>query len=69
MTLGVLLGGIIPVKGFTLMLFVAAGFFCQPLFQQELSVGDAVEFSLLSLVFLILVVLYLALTKLERRAS
>lgn len=67
--LGVLLGGVIPVKGFTLMLSVASGVFCQPLFQQELKVGDAVEFSLLSLVFLILVVFYLALTKLERRPS
>ena len=69
MTLGVLLGGIIPVKGFTLMLSVAAGVFCQPLFQQELTVGDAVEFSVLSLVFLILAVFYLTLTKLERRPS
>jgi hypothetical protein len=66
-TLGFLLGGIIPMKGFTLMLSVASGFFCQPLFQQKMSVGDAAEFSILSLVFLLLVVFYFARTKAERR--
>jgi hypothetical protein len=66
-TLGFLLGGIIPMKGFTLMLSVASGLFCQPLFQQKMNVGDAAEFSILSLVFLLLVVFYLARTKVERR--
>ena len=65
--LGFALGGAISIKGFTLMLSVAAGFFCQPLFQQNMSVSDAVEFSALTAVFLVLSVFYFAYTKAERR--
>jgi hypothetical protein len=65
--LGYVLGGIISMKGFTLMLSVASGSFFQWLFQHKISVGDAVEFSSLSFVFLLLVVFYLDQTKVERR--
>lgn len=68
-TLGYVLGGVIPVKGFTLMASVAAGFYCEPLFQRRLSVGDAAEFTILALVFLLLVVVYFANARFEPRAA
>lgn len=67
MTLGYVLGGVLSIKGFTLMLSVASGFLCQPLFHQTMSLGDVIEFSVLSFVFLVLSVFYFTLTKIERR--
>jgi hypothetical protein len=66
--LGFLLGGILPIKGFTLMLSVAAGFFCQPLFHQEMIVaGGAVLFSVLTAAFLLLSIAYFVFTKIEKK--
>ncbi len=65
--LGMLLGGILSIKGFTLMMSVALGFICQPLFLQSMDVRKAMVFSTLSFVFLALSVLYFALAKTKSR--
>lgn len=65
-TLGYLLGGILSIKGFTLMLSVALGNYFQPLFHQEMIVGGAggaVLFSIVALVFLVLSIFYFIYTK------
>lgn len=61
--LGLILGGILTIKGFTLMLSVALGFFCRPFFHQNMDVGNAILFSIITLVFLILSILYFIYTK------
>ncbi len=65
--LGFVLGGVIQILGFVLMSSVTAGFLCQPLFQQKTSFGDLVQFSIITLVFLILSALYFLRTQTERR--
>ena len=62
-TLGVLLGGMMSIKGFTLMLSVALGFICQPFFHQNWNSGNVALFSVLSFVFLVLSVFYFIYTK------
>jgi hypothetical protein len=65
-TLGYLLGGILSIKGFTLMLSVALGNYFQPLFHQKMVVGGAggaVLFSTVSFVFLVLSIFYFIYTK------
>jgi hypothetical protein len=61
--LGFLLGGIMSIFGFALMLWVALGFFCQPLFHLNMDVGDAVQFSIITIVFLVLSIFYFIYTK------
>jgi hypothetical protein len=65
--LGFILGGTISVLGLVLMLSVASGFVCQPLFDQKMSVSDVVQFSIISFVFALLVIFYLVGIKVERR--
>ncbi len=65
-TLGVLLGGIISIKGFTLMLSVALGFICLPLFHQNSDAGNVALFSILSFVFLVLSFFYFFYTKVKK---
>lgn len=61
--LGFLLGGVISIKGFTLMISVALGFFCQPLFHQNMVVSNAILFSIISFAFLVLSIFYFIYTK------
>jgi hypothetical protein len=57
--LGLILGGILQVKGFTLLVFVAMGFIFQPLlFHQNADPVNMVLYSAVSSVFLILAVLF-----------
>jgi hypothetical protein len=68
--LGYLLGGILSIKGFTLMLSVALGNYFQPLFHQEMVVGGAggaVLFSTVALVFLVLSIFYFMHAKIIKR--
>ena len=65
--LGFLLGGIISIFGFALMLWVALGFFCQPFFDQNLDVGNAVIFSIITFVFLVLSIFYFVHAKIIKR--
>jgi hypothetical protein len=61
--LGILLGGILSIFGFVLMLWVALGFFCQPLFHRNMDFGNATQFSIISFVFLVLSIFYFINTK------
>jgi hypothetical protein len=61
--LGLVLGGVVPVFGGALMASVAAGFLCQPLFGQEMSLGDVAQFSIITLLFLILSAFYFRRTQ------
>jgi hypothetical protein len=63
---GVLLGGIISIFGFALMLWVALGFFCQPLFNKTLDVGNAMLYTLISIIFLVLSIYYFICTKITQ---
>lgn len=64
--LGAVLGGTLSVMGAILMLSVAMGYFCQPLFHQTLDKANAAQFSVLTFVFLVLSVFFFAYTKVER---
>lgn len=64
--LGAVLGGTLSVMGAILMLSVAMGYFCQPLFRQTLDRANAVQFSILTAVFVVLSVFYFAYTQVER---
>lgn len=69
-TLGYLLGGVLSIKGFTLMLSVALGNYFQPLFGQKMVVGGAggaVLFSAVSLIFLVLSIFYFVYVKVIKR--
>jgi hypothetical protein len=69
---GLLLGGILTIKGFTLMASVGLGNFLQPLFHQEMIVGGpggAVMFTSVAFVFLILGIFYLARVEARRGAA
>ncbi|MBU2532006.1 MAG: hypothetical protein KKB37_04665 [Alphaproteobacteria bacterium] len=66
MPLGYVLGGALSIKGFTLMLSVAAGFVFQPIFGGELDIVSVFEFLALSFVFMVLAVAYFLVTKAER---
>ena len=66
--LGLILGGILSIKGFTLLAFVALGFIFQPLlFRQNMDVGNVILYSLVSIVFLVLAILFFANTKVKSR--
>jgi hypothetical protein len=64
--LGFLLGGVIMIFGFALMVSVTLGFACQSLFGQDISFADVVQFSIISLVFLLFGGCYILLTKVAR---
>jgi len=63
---GILLGGILSIFGFILMLWVALGVFCHPLFHKRIDVGGGVLFSIISFVFLILSVSYFVFMKVRK---
>ena len=65
--LGLVLGGVIPIFGCALMVSVTAGFACQPLFQQKMSFSDVFQFSIITLIFLILSAFYFIRRQTERR--
>jgi hypothetical protein len=56
--LGLLLGGLLSIFGFALMLWVALGFFCQPLFHLKIDISGTVQFSIITFVFLVLSIFY-----------
>jgi hypothetical protein len=66
-TLGFLFGGIISIFGFALMLWVAIGFFCQPFFHINMDIVNAVIFSIITFIFLVLSILYFIYTKVTKR--
>ena len=65
--LGLVLGGVLQIKGFTLLLFVALGYIFQPLlFHQTMDLGNVVLYSAVSFLFLVLTVLYFIYTKVKK---
>jgi hypothetical protein len=64
--MGTLLGGVITIKGFTLMLSVAVGFMCQPAFHQPPAVPQSVLFSVIALACLALGAAYFLSAKIVK---
>jgi hypothetical protein len=67
--MGFLLGGILSIFGFALMLWVALGFFCQPLFHRNMNVGWAATYSVITLVFLVLSIFYFIYTNIIKTGA
>lgn len=63
--MGFLLGGILLIKGVTLMLSVALGFFCQPLFHIDIDFSAALQFSIITMIFLALSIFFFNYSKIK----
>jgi hypothetical protein len=66
---GFILGGIYLIFGFVLMLWVALGFLCQPLFHLNMDINGTAQFSIISFVFLVLCIFYFKYLEVRKTCS
>jgi hypothetical protein len=67
--LGLLLAGVIQLKGFVLLLSVALGYLIQPLLGESLDVANTIQYSIVSAVLLMLTVFYFTHTQITTPSS
>ena len=63
---GLLLGGILQIKGFTLLSFVALGNLFRPLFLQNIDIVNTVLYTIVSILCLILSILYFIYSEVKK---